>query len=328
MKNGSIKLYLRSPSTRFGYTIGALLYFCYAGAYQAWANPALGALALSVGGFIPFYSRLSNRIEEAIQLKLAQVTPGRLGRFGLQLTLNLMIFGFLVKSGIIPASRLSGLGGILGTSALTTAASQGIQYTALALASRDVGEKNRNVLFGLSANVIVTAFATLGISAVRTAFLVVGLCIGGLFLGMGMFSDLRARFAPAGGIGIFFGTFNPFHKTHLAIIRRALEERGLERIYLHSTVVPKLHIDALKKGEIQVATREGGMRIYERTAKADLHVNYFPTGNRFYEYQTRRRLMELAIEDAGLADKVIVLSEPTFYEREGFYYATPSYSHA
>ena len=43
-----------------------------------------------------------------------------------------------------------------------------------------------------------------------------GLVFGALFFGVGLLSDIRSLAAPKGGIGMFFGTFNPFHNTHLA----------------------------------------------------------------------------------------------------------------
>ena len=61
------------------------------------------------------------------------------------------------------------------------------------------------------------------------------------------------------------------------------------------------------------------MRIYKKTNKADIHVNYFPTGNRFYEALTRKKLIELALKEAGLSDKVEVLYLPDIYEHTGFY---------
>lgn len=61
------------------------------------------------------------------------------------------------------------------------------------------------------------------------------------------------------------------------------------------------------------------MRVYEKTQKADVHMNYFPTGRRFFEYETRHRLLLLAIQESGLGEKVEVLSFPELYERDGFY---------
>ena len=81
----------------------------------------------------------------------------------------------------------------------------------------------------------------------------------------------------------------------------------------------RLHAQALERGEIRVARLENGLQVYERTEKADVNVDYFPTGNRFFAPETRRRLIELAIAEAGLADRVEVAFMPEIYEREGFF---------
>jgi nicotinic acid mononucleotide adenylyltransferase len=316
---GRLRSYLQSRSTQYGLAIGLLLYLAYAGGHGAWGNLTLLLTAAFVGLFLPHYSKLSNKLEEKLQFHTASVTPGRLGRLAAQLLFNLGIFSAFLHGGVISPQKVAWLGGVFWIALLTTAASQGIQYIALALASRDIGEKNRNVVVGLSMNVVVTALATLGLPWARTLFHVIGLGFGGLVFGLGLLSDLRARLAPRRGVAVFFGTFNPFHNTHLDILRRVLEERKVRRVYLHTTVVPKLHADALRKGELVIARREGGMRVYAKTPKADVHVNYFPTGNCFYEFETRRKMIELALAEAGLEDRVQVLSYPEVYERSGFY---------
>ena len=112
--------------------------------------------------------------------------------------------------------------------------------------------------------------------------------------------------APKGGIGLFFGTFNPFHNTHLAILRRAMEERRLDKIIIHPTLIPRLHADAFRKGEIRVGRLKDGFQIYEKTDKADVNVDYFPTGDMFLPPETRKALIELAVAEAGLGDRVEV----------------------
>src|SRR5690606_37796615 len=64
---------------------------------------------------------------------------------------------------------------------------------------------------------------------------------------------------------------------------------------------------------------EDGYIVYETTDKEDVNADYFPTGNRFLPPETRRHLIELAIEEAGLADRVHVAFMPDVYAREGFY---------
>ncbi|GHD56477.1 hypothetical protein GCM10007350_03720 [Jeongeupia chitinilytica] len=312
-------MYLLSPSVQLGLTIGALMYASYGMAHNAFDNAALIGLCTFVGFFIPYYSKFSNRIEEYINLRTACVSLGRLGRFVPQLAFNIGIFLILTLGGVFPATRIDTLGGVLGVALLTTCASQGMQYLALALSNREIGDRNRNVLLALSINIVVTALATLGLAWSRGLFLTLGWTFGAAFFVIGLLSDWRSLRYRRGGIGVFFGTFNPIHKTHLALIRDAIETRGLEKVYLHSTTIPKLHAQALQRGEIRIARHDQGMRIYEKTERADVHVNYFPTGSRFYEYETRLAMMRAAVAEAGLGDKVEVLSLPNEYAQGGFY---------
>lgn len=311
--------YLLSSSTLIGYFIGILMYITYAYPRQEWSNIGLICITLFISFFLPYYSRISNKIDEWLCFKTAFVTPGRIGRFLAQWLFNFFIFFVFMYSNIINPLDTKSLGGIWGISLLTTLASQGIQYIAITLANREIGNANKNVSLGLALNILITAAAAIGIEWMRPIFLLTGLVFGSLVFGSGILSDFRSMFPRKGGIGIFFGTFNPFHNTHLAIIQQAIKERGLEKVIIHSTVIPKLHSDALAKGEIEIAERQAGMRIYKCTHQADVHVNYFPTGNRFYEFETRKKMMDLAIEEAGLTDKIEVLSFPDIYHDRGFY---------
>jgi nicotinic acid mononucleotide adenylyltransferase len=299
--------------------VGLLMYAAYGIAHDALTNLGLAALCAFIAWFLPFYSKLSNKAEEKVQLRTASVTLGRLARFAPQFVFNVVVFAVFHACRVLPAEALQGIGGIPGTAAMTTAASQGVQYLALAFANREIGDRNRNIMIALAANILVTCLGTLGVDWAKAMFLVFSALFSGSIFALGALSDLRAVMAPKGGVAIFFGTFNPFHKTHLRLISEAIERRGLSKVYLHSTVVPKLHRDALERGEIVIANRDRGMRIYEKTAKSDPHVNYFPTGAAFFEYETRRELMKLAIEEAGLTEKVEVLDEPKLYEHRGFY---------
>ncbi len=313
------QIHFSSASVRLGLSIGLLMYLSYGMAHHALTNKLLIASCIFVGIFIPYYSKLSNKLEEVINLRTALVSLGRLGRFAPQLIFNLGLFTVFTLAQIFPPANLEELGGVLGIALLTTCASQGMQYLALAFANREVGDRNRNVMIALSANIVITALATLGMLWAKTTFLVLGLAFGLTFFAMGLLSDWRAIAFKAGGVGVFFGTFNPIHRTHLELIRSAIKSRGLTKVYLHSTTIPKLHAEALERGEICIARHEQGMRVYEKTPRADVHVNYFPTGSKFYEYETRLAMMRAAIEEAGLADKVEVLSLPEAYTRGGFY---------
>lgn len=106
---------------------------------------------------------------------------------------------------------------------------------------------------------------------------------------MGVLSDLRSIFAPKRGIGLYFGTFNPVHNTHLAIIQRAMEQLRLDRIIIHPTLIPRLHVEAFRRGVIRVGRLKDGFQIYEKTDKADVAVDYFPTGNIFLGHPRRVR---------------------------------------
>jgi hypothetical protein len=312
-------VYINSPSVKLSLAVGGLMYLSYGIAHDALLNPGLAILCLFIAWFLPFYSKLSNKFEEKTQLRTASVTLGRLARFVPQFAFNVFIFYVFRYCGVLSASSLSGIGGTLGIAAMTTAASQGVQYLALAFANREIGDRNRNTILALSANILVTCIGTLGVEWSKTLFVLFSSVFGGAVFGLGVLSDLRATFAPKGGVAVFFGTFNPFHKSHLKLIGEAIERRGVEKVYLHCTVIPKLHRDSLERGEIVIARREQGMRVYKKTAKADPHVNYFPTGAAFFEYEMRRDLMRLALTDAGLEGKVELLDESEVYERHGFY---------
>jgi hypothetical protein len=314
----AVYLYFHSRSARIALLVGTLMYVSYAYAHESWTNPALIGVTVFVAGFLPFYSRLSNKIEEKANFYTALISAGRVARFAIQLVFNYAIFLAFVMGGVFDAEMLNGLGGILGVAVVTTLASQGAQYLAIICFNRNVGDLNRNVLLGVSANVVVTALATAGLAWAKPAFLVFGLGLGAIVFAVGVLSDLRGFFYPREGIGIFFGTFNPFHSTHMDIVRHALVERDLDKVVIHPTVVPKLHAQALERGEIKIDRVENGMVVYGRMAKADPNVNYFPTGNRFYPPQTRKLLIELAVAEAGLAGRVEVAFYPEIYRDHGF----------
>ena len=61
------------------------------------------------------------------------------------------------------------------------------------------------------------------------------------------------------------------------------------------------------------------MQVYEKTDRADPYIDYFPTGRRFFAPETRAHLMRLAIEEAGLGDKVEIAFWPEIYDRHGFH---------
>lgn len=310
--------YLRSPSTRLAAVVALVSYLSYAYAHISWTNPALISVSLFTGVFLPSYAKLSNKAELWANNRFGFVTAGRLGRFAPQYAFNLAVFWIMYWGGALNRDGIASVGGFASAALLTSLASQGVQYISLFLFQRGIGDANRNVLVGLSATMVLVAFGTAGLPIAREAFLAVGLGFGALVFGIGLLSDIRSKVAPKGGIGLFFGTFNPFHNSHVAIIRRAIQERGLDKVIVHPTLIPRLHADAFRKGQIRVARLENGFQIYEATEKADLNVDYFPTGKQFLPPETRRVLIELAIAEAGLADKVEVVFYREIYDNQGF----------
>jgi hypothetical protein len=314
----ALRRYARSPSTRFAWAIGSLMLVSYGAAHGTWTNLALLSIALFVAICLPSYARVSNKIEERANNLTALITAGRLARFLAQLAFNLATLWLLVAGKAIDEHAILHVGGAVGAAFLTTAASQGAQFVAGWLFRRNVGDMNRNVMIGLSANILVTALATAGIPAAVTVFQVAGTALALLVFGVGILSDARAAFYPKRGVGVFFGTFNPFHRSHLDLVRRALAERGLAKVIIHPTILPKFHAQALERGEIRVARVENGLQVYEKTEKADVGVDYFPTGNKFLAPETRRLLIEVAIREAGLGDRVEVAFMPDVYAESGF----------
>jgi nicotinic acid mononucleotide adenylyltransferase len=311
--------YLRSPSTRLAAFAGVLTYVCYAYAHNSWTNPALIGVALFFAVFMPTYTRLSNKAELWANNRFGFVTAGRLGRFVPQFAFNLVLFAVMLWGGGMSRSGVATVGGIAGAALITSLASQGLQYLGFYLFARGIGDLNRNVLVGICVNTVLTALGTAGLPYGREAFLLLGFGLGGFLLLVGMMSDLRSVFAPNGGIGLYFGTFNPFHNTHLAILKRAMAERHLDKIIIHPTLIPRAYAEAFRKGQIRVARlRDDGFQVYEKTEKADVNVDYFPTGNIFLPPETRRALIELAIAEEGLGGKVEVIFLRETYDTRGF----------
>ncbi len=310
--------YLRSPSTRIAAFLGLFSYVSYAYAHTSWANPALIGVSLFVGVFAPSYAKLSNKAELWANNRFGFVTAGKLGRFIPQLAFNLLVFWVMLWGDALNRAGVASVGGIAGAAVVTTLASQGAQYLGLYLFQRGIGDANRNVLIGLAVNLGLTALGTAGLPFAREAFLFAGFSLGGLFFGIGLLSDLRSIMAPKGGIGLFFGTFNPFHNTHLEMVRRAIEERQLDKVIVHPTLVPRLHADAFRKGQLRVARLHEGFQVYEKTDKADVNVDYFPSGNMFLPPETRKALIDLAVSEAGLGDKVEVAFYRDIYDKRGF----------
>ncbi len=315
---GRLRRYVRSPSTRMAAFGGLLTYVSYAYAHSSWGNPTLMAVSLFIGVFLPSYSKLSNKAELWANNQFGFVTAGKFGRFLPQLVFNLAVFGACVWGGAFNLAGIASVGGFAGAALVTSLASQGTQYLGAYFVARGFGDANRNTLVSLLVNIILAALGTAGVPGAREAFLFFGFVMGALFFGIGLLSDIRSVVAPKGGVGMLFGTFNPFHSTHLAILRRAMDERNLDRVIIHPTLIPRLHADAFRKGEIRVGQLKDGFQIYEKTDKADSNVDYFPTGNQFLPPETRKVLIELAVAEAGLGNRVEVAFYPETYNKRGF----------
>ncbi len=315
---GKIGRYVRSPSTRMAAFGGLLTYLSYAYAHGSWANPTLIAVSVFVGAFLPSYAKISNKAELWANNQFGFVTCGRLGRFFPQLAFNLVMFWLMLWGGALNQLGIASVGGVAGAALVTTLASQGTQYLGGYLVARGIGDANRNTLVGLLVNVMLAALGTAGVPGAREAFLIMGFALGGTLFAVGLLSDLRSVAAPKGGVGLLFGTFNPFHNSHLALLRRAIEERDLDKVIIHPTLIPRLHAEAFRKGEIRVGRLKDGFQIYETTDKADSNVDYFPTGNIFLPPETRKALIELAVAEAGMGNKIEVAFYAETYDAKGF----------
>jgi len=313
-----VRRWLRSSSTRTAAFVGLLSYLSYAYAHGSWANPALISVSVFVGVFLPSYAKLSNRAELWANNRFGFVTCGRLGRFIPQYAFNLAVFWIMEWGGALNRDGIASVGGVVSAALITTLASQGAQYVGLYLFQRGIGDANRNVLIAVSVNLVLAALGTAGVPGAREAFLISGFVFGVVFFGIGLLSDIRSVAAPKGGIGLYFGTFNPFHNTHLAIVKAAIEGRRLDKVIIHPTLIPRVYLDAFRKGEIRVARLEQGFQIYEKTEKADVNVDYFPGGRQFLPPETRQVLIELAVAEAGLGNKVEVAFYRDVYNKKGF----------
>ena len=80
-----------------------------------------------------------------------------------------------------------------------------------------------------------------------------------------------------------------------------------------------MHRDTLSKKKFIFILIKEGRQIYKTNYTSDRYVNYFPTGNEFFEYETRLEIMRKSIKEANLSDKVEILSMPKKYAINGFY---------
>jgi hypothetical protein len=295
-----------APSTRIRFML-----FVIAAATGLLASPhplraALFAVLLGVAA--PFHARLLERIEARALERVPVLCAGRMLR-----ALAHACVTTLAVAWMDPARFLQGL--------LVAGASLGAQGVTIRRAYAGRGPMSLLVQSAFLVDGFLVAAIGTQSSSVQLLFVLVtgvGLAAFALDLARTARSDWRAILPRRGGIGLFIGTFNPMHTTHVQMVRRALEDRSLDRVYVHATVIPKLHADALANGALAIVARRAGMRVYEATARADPTVNYFPTGRCFYEHETRGLLARISLEDGGLDDRSEVISWPDCYARAGF----------
>ncbi|WP_297957939.1 hypothetical protein [uncultured Ruminococcus sp.] len=310
---------LKSFYTKLSLIMALVMYFSYAIPTNGFKNGYLIFVSVFVFFFLPYFTKISEIVESFAFLKTGSAFAGKIARFLWQYLFNLFAITMLIKGDIVQTDRLDRVGGVFGAIALLSFASQGLQYIMMALANRNIGNMYLNITLALSINMCLGAIASLGYENVQVFYVIFGLimgCIGALY---SLYTDILGILPLKGGVGVFCGTFNPVHVTHMKILKNFIEKRDLEKVYLHSTVVPKLHQVFLEDGVIRIKEKKDGMRFYERTDKADFHINYFATGNAFYEAENRFAMLKAAVKDAGLEDKVEILFMPEVYEKKGFY---------
>jgi len=314
------KRLFRRPS-RTGTTAmvaGAAFLTSWATLHGAWTNPLLWVTAIVASATLPAFGRWVQKAEMWACWATAAVTPGLLARYAIQVAYNGVLVGALVLAGVLDLDELAAMGGPLVAILAITAAGQGMQMLALRWARRRGGHEVTAVVTALAVNAAASATGALGVPLLAQAYVAFSLAVWIAAAARSILSDAMAFIAPKGGIAVFFGTFNPVHVAHLDLVRRVLDERGVEAVIIHPTLVPKFHRDALARGEIRIRNRDGGYIEYETTDRADPHIDYFPTGRRFLDPEDRRRLLEVAVADAGLSDRVFVAWHPEAYDKDGF----------
>ena len=201
----------------------------------------------------------------------------------------------MLWGGALNRVGVASVGGFAGAALVTTLASQGSQYLGLYLFQRGIGDANRNVLAGVSINMRAGGARHRGHSGRPR-----GLPDRGLRArrdpvrhrpAVGHALDLRAQ-------GRHRDVLRDLQSLpqHPSRDRSGARSRSADSTRSSSIrrSIPRLHVDAFRKGELRVARLENGFQIYEKTDKADVNVDYFPTGRQFLPPETRKVLIELA----------------------------------
>ena len=201
---------------------------------------------------------------------------------------------------------------------MTTLASQGTQYLALFLFARGVGDANRNVQIGVWFVIVLTASARPACRARARLFLVLGLVLGVLLFGVGLLSDIRSKGGAEGRHRLVLRHVQPLPQHPSGDLaarhRRARAGQGDHP----SDADPGAARGRVSQGPAPRRSAGEGFQIYETTDKADVNVDYLPTGNMFLPPETRQALIELAVAEAGLGDKVELAFYREIYDTKGF----------
>lgn len=300
-------------------SMGLIMYFAYAVPTGKYANFYLIGVSAFTALFLPIFTLISTYLEQKGFRLTGSMFLSKLAKLVWQSLYNFLALGLLVKGNIIDPNNLKMVGGLIGAVCLTSLASQGLQYLAITLSNHDKGNRFANIFFALSLNVIISALAALGYKNVQVFFVIMGLMLGVIGVLISLITDIWRLLPSKGGIGLFLGTFNPVHKSHVAILKDFIDKRQLDKVYIHPTVIPKIHQYLLDKEMIKIVDQRAGKRYYEKSATADPLVNFFPTGQVFYEAENRLLMLKVAIKEAGLENKVEILFEPNLYQKDGFY---------
>lgn len=172
-------------------TASLVLYAAYAELGGHWSSRTLIAASLWFFFSLPLFARISNRLQAATETIFASRTAGRLIRVAAQWAYNLALYHVFLATGLVEAQAVQALGGAAGGALLTTIASNGFQFGALALAVRGIGSDHGNVTLAICATVLFTALAIHDVAIARPLFIAAGGAVAMLVIGTGMVRELR-----------------------------------------------------------------------------------------------------------------------------------------
>ncbi|AUT76389.1 hypothetical protein [Paraburkholderia hospita] len=176
---------------RISLCIGALVYFAYGTGTSMWESPWLSGTAMFMALSAPLFSFLCNFADAAMVRVTRLVTMGKLGRFLVQLTFNLIFMSAVVHGGLVSPVDIAHIGGVPGAALLATLVSQGTQYVAVLIASCGFGTRDGNVTLGYLVSVSVIALSMLGHPHLQHGFEISSMAFGGFILALGLIKDAR-----------------------------------------------------------------------------------------------------------------------------------------